>query len=483
MKSLTFSHLSNFTAARYLSEALFAIRGFILAHLLGPLTFGLWTEMRLFLTLLQFIRLGTNEAFVRDYPYHVGQGTPEIAEKIKHATTGFNFLTGAAVFITGALLLLARYYSNAIENSSIWFLWLLIFFLNQIYWLVQSQLQAAKLFLKTCKLLAGFSLISTIGGIISALLFGLSGFLCTLIVSYALIIISVLGFSIKQLKPSFDMVLIRQLIRSGFPIMAANALLILLLNIDKVLIWWLLPSKDLGIYSIQSHLTNFILLAPGSMAIVLFPTVMEKLGETKNPESISAYLTQPTLLLAHLACPVLGVMYFALHLPIRWLAPEYMAAIWPGQILILASFFVIVSRMPAAILVSLNKQNLLMMISFLSVAFTSVTSYFAIDFGKGIAGVAGCSAFGFFIYTFLITLLACREINLSTEKITKLFIKVTFPLLVTLLFIGVIDSYIPQNYSDWLFDVIQTTFKCLIFLIPIGCILLICRCKNRILNY
>jgi len=482
MKSLLVSHLSHFTAVRYLSEALFAVRGFILAHILGPLTFGLWTEMRLFLTLLQFIRLGTNEAFVRDYPYHVGQGTPEIGERIKQATNGFNFLTGVAVSITGAFLLLSGEYSNTIENSFSWLLWLVVFFLNQIYWLVQSQLQAAKLFLETCKLLAGFSLISTIGGIIFAFLYGLSGFLCTLIASYALIISFVLGFSIKQLKPSLDMVLIHQLIRSGFPIMAANALLIFLLNIDKLIIWWLLPSKDLGIYSIQSHVTNFILLAPGSIALLLFPTVMEKLGETKKPESISVYLTQPTLLLAYMACPVLGVMYFALHLPIRWLVPDYLAAIRPGQILILASFFVIVGRMPAAILVSLKKQNLLMTISFLPVVATSVTSYFAIDSGKGIVGVAGCSALGFFIYSFLVTLLACHEINLSTKKITRLFIKIAVPLLVTLLSIGMIDNYIPSNYSDWPSDAIQTTYKCLLLLIPTGGILLIYRLNNSMLH-
>jgi O-antigen/teichoic acid export membrane protein len=478
IKAAAFRHVSQLTAARYVSEGLFAVRGFVLAHLLGPLTFGLWTEMRLSLTFLQFIRLGTNEAFMRDYPYHLGAGTTEFAEKIKQVVSGFNLAAGAAVVLSGWAYLGVRHYSEPLPDLPSWALWLFVFFLSQIYWLVQSQLQAAKRFLETSKLLAGFSMLSTAGGLLAAFYCGLLGFLGMLAVSYGLIIALVLGFSIRHLKSSWDLPLIGRLIQSGFPIMAANALFILLLNMDKILIWLFMQSRDLGIYAIQSYLTNFIILAPGSVAMVLFPSVMERLGETKRPESISGFLTKPTLLLAHLACPALGVMYFGLHLPIRWLAPEYVSAILPGQILILASFFVVVARMPAAILVSLRKQNWLMSASLLSVALSGWAGYLAIQAGKGLAGVAGCSALGFFFYSGLITLMACRQIKLPFKSIMNFLLGTAVPPLAALLSLALLERLIPSNPADWLSDSVQTVFKCLLFLIPTGAVLLVYRARN-----
>ncbi|MDZ7580395.1 MAG: oligosaccharide flippase family protein [Deltaproteobacteria bacterium] len=282
MESVTFRHISLFTAARYISEALFAVRGFMLAQLLGPLTFSLWTEMRLSLTFLQFVRLGTNEAFMRDYPYYLGVGTREIADKIKQAASAFNLVTGILIVIAGLLYLVVRNNSYPFPEVYYWGLWLAIFFLNQIYWLVQSQLQAAKLFFEACKLLSGFSLLSTFGGILAAFYFGLVGFLSMLVVSYALIIAFVMGFSIKYLRSSWDITLIGRLIRSGFPIMAANALFILLLNVDKILIWGLMSSRDLGVYAIQSYLTNFIILAPGSNGYGAFSSVDGKAWRDKK---------------------------------------------------------------------------------------------------------------------------------------------------------------------------------------------------------
>ncbi len=50
-KTKVLPQISFFSVARYLAEALFAVRGFLLTKILGPAFFGIWIEMKLALML------------------------------------------------------------------------------------------------------------------------------------------------------------------------------------------------------------------------------------------------------------------------------------------------------------------------------------------------------------------------------------------------------------------------------------------------
>ena len=482
MNASTVKQISLFTISRYLSEGLFAVRGFFLASLLSPFTFAIWTQMRLVITFLQFIRLGTNEALVRDYPYHKGRGSQETAKNIADVVSGFNLLTAAAAVLIVGLYFLLDQSITSLPEKHLWYLWLLVFFLNQIYWFLQCKLQATQQFIKVGKMIVGFSLLSTAGGLSCAYLYGFAGFLIALIFSYLGMILYVSGADPKEFKPSWDTVSALKLIRTGFPIMASGALFILLLNVDKIIIWIFMQRQDLGIYAIQSYITNFIMLAPGAVAMVLFPSMMEQVGKANSYESIEHYLTHPTLILAYYACPILAALFFLLPLPIQWLLPQYVPAIQPGQILIIASFFVIVARMPIAIMVSLNKQNRLMLISLVAVLFTATADWFLLKSGFGISGVAAGSALGFTLYASATISFAFRCLRLSTKKLLKFLLTLIAPFLMMVAGIAVLDRFFPSNSATWYADMTQAVIRVLMFFIPSGFLLLLFSHRLKFLN-
>ena len=163
-------------------------------------------------------------------------------------------------------------------------------------------------------MIVGFALLSTAGGLLCAYLYGFVGFLIALSFSYLCMILYVSGANPREIKPSWDTVWHLKLIRTGFPIMASGALFILLLNVDKIIIWIFMQRQDLGIYAIQSYITNFIMLAPGAVAMVLFPSMMEQIGKSNSYDSIENYLTHPTLDFGLLRLPGSGGLVFFIAL-------------------------------------------------------------------------------------------------------------------------------------------------------------------------
>lgn len=462
------SHISLFSIAQYLSEALFLIRGFLLARIFGPAFFGIWTEMKLALLFLQHARLGTNEAMVREVPYALGRGDAERANNIKNIVFRFNLLSAA---FTGAGIFLFIILNRKIWNSDLrnpWGFFVLIFFISQIYWCINLKLQAEKRFDRISWMILGFALCSTVVGTLCAGLFSLTGFLIGLAFSYAVIVIYA-GQDLPPLTGNGGSIpLLHELIKTGFPIMMSGALLILLWNVDKLIIWLLMSKEDLGIYAVQSYISNMVMLVPGAVSMVLYPRLMESFGKNQTPSKLERYLTQPTLIMSYLACPLIGILFMTLHLPIKWLLPKYLLAIVPGQILILAFFFMIIARMPATMLVSLNKQNLLLLLTGVSILIGAAADYILIRTGKGIIGVASGTFLSFVVYSVLTTAASLRAIKIPMKR-SFFFLSLTVsPYAVVLFLLVVIFRLIPENHTGWGSDIIFTSIRCVMVTLPMG---------------
>jgi len=462
------SHISYFSAARYLSEALLVIRGLILARILGPVIFGIWTQMKLVLLLIQYSHLGSHDAMVREVPYFLGMGNHEHATDIKQTVFGFNLLSSAltAIVLVGILLVSQRVLSSNI--NILWVVFACIFFVSQIYWFFHLKLQAETEFALLSKMLFGFAFCSTVAGSLSAYYYGLGGFLLVLGLSYLLMVGYVVASHSPIPKPSWNPRLLRKLIRTGYPIMFSGALLILLWNVDKLVIWILMTKRDLGIYALISYIANTLMLLPGVVSAVLYPRVMEIYGNKENPSLLEKYLTQPTLIMSYLGCPLLGVFFLALHLPIRWILPEYALAIPPGQILILAFFFMIIARMPATILISLNRQNLLLVLTAISVLVGAIADFILIKLGYGIIGVALGTSLSFALYSSLTMISSLRTLKISRRKSISFLSMVGVPYIAVLFLLAITFGFFPVANVGWVYDCFATSAKCMVLLALMG---------------
>ena len=88
-----------FSLANYLSELFFFLRGFCLARILGPETFGVWAQMKLALIGSRHASMGANDAMQREVPYLAGKGRWRTADDVQAAAAGTNIVMSAVVSV------------------------------------------------------------------------------------------------------------------------------------------------------------------------------------------------------------------------------------------------------------------------------------------------------------------------------------------------------------------------------------------------
>ena len=116
-----------------------------------------------------------------------------------------------------------------------------------------------------------------------------------------------------------------------------------------------------------------------------------------------------------------------IHLPIRWLLPKYDAAIEPGMILVLATFFPIVSSVPATVLVSLGAQRRVVAIRAFAAAVAATAIFSMIAAGRGFAGVAVGTSLGFAVQALLMLAASTRATGLPRGRAVGFGIRMLLP--------------------------------------------------------
>ncbi len=110
----------------------------------------------------------------------------------------------------------------------------------------------------------------------------LEGVFIAKILSPAVVILIILPYYIKYLKPGFDFFNLRELIKYSFPIMLAAVAGTLLNQSNRFVLGYLGSPDDVGLYSLASNicgLLNFFVIAPFALA---FSVISWKKHETEN---------------------------------------------------------------------------------------------------------------------------------------------------------------------------------------------------------
>jgi len=456
-----FAHFSYYSVGRYLSEFCLLVRGFLLAGILGPALFGVWTKIKIALLLLHYGQLGVHEAMLREVPFAVGKKRADEAETIERNVLGFDLFVAAVISlgIAAAVVLISG--SPVAALRSPWLLVAAIFGASQLYWYVHLKLRAEKRFASVSRTMIGFAAASTLLGITAAHLFGLAGFLVALGLAYVLAILLASPGAAPLPRPAWSEAVLRRLIGIGFPIMASGGLATLLWNVDKIAIWGLLPRESLGVYALPSYLVISLTLFPEAVAAVLYPRLMEQLGGTSDGETAARYLVRPTLLIAYLCAPLLGALFLGLHVPVRWLLPKYVEGIVPGQILIGFLFFMAIARIPQIVLVSLNRQRLLLTLTGIAVLGTCAAVVPLLLAGHGLVGAASGMAGGYVLYSVLLLAAALRLARLSRRDLRSFLGELLLAYAATAVAVALVGKVSPAAPSSFAADLVATTLQCL----------------------
>ena len=379
------------SAASYTSNALRLVRGLALAKILGPGAFGVWTAMRLTESLSQFLPLGSRSGVLQLASAADGKGEVSRAANLRSTAAGMSASVGCAIAaVAGA----AAFLFAGDETKTAWLVFAVVILGSHIFNFGQVNLRSQR-----CFKLAGFNqvllaFLTTIAAIFATRRFGLEGFLIFYALAYFAVFLIMLQRRSAFPVPSLDAATGRDLIHAGFPIMAGQALGLLLWNTDKLLLWWLASTQALGIYAIQASFSSIVLLMPNAIAAVLHPHLRREIGRRSDASVVQPYLTVGSELLALVAAPVVCAAFLALHLPIHWWLTEYTDAVPPGRILMLAAYFSMVGAVPATVLISLSRQRQLCVIRVIALVAGSLTGIIAITTGFGLVGLACATSLG-----------------------------------------------------------------------------------------
>ncbi len=420
----TLQSISWLSVAVYLSEAFYFVRGTILAALIGPQAFGIWSSMGIVVRFLPYAPLGSLQGVLQLAPKADGAGDTATADRYRSTAVTLSLM--AAILVVIAVVVFS-FVGVAPGNFYLWLVFGIALLPMQIHDIQVFMLRSQERFLAVGATKFGLSASTLLLGVFAAWRFGLLGFLVAVGCSYVLVTFLTTRLAQVPPRPLLERAKARQLVTTGSTILVAEILLTLLQNVDKVLVMILLGSHALGLYAIPAYVVHAALLMPQVVATVLYLRLMTTLGNTPSPEAAWPYLERATIVLAYVSCPALAFFSLVLHLPIEWWLPDYVGAIAPGRALILVAFLPIVAALPATVLISLDAQKRLSAIRALAVIVSIVCITAAIQYDGELVTVALATAPGFALLALATLFSALKKSGLPLRRRVQVLLAVFTP--------------------------------------------------------
>jgi len=398
----------------YLSQALYMVRGFIIAHVLGPSTYGVWSIFRTVFNSAPFLGFGAQEAMVREVPFSMGKGKEEETPVIIQTSLSWNVLLVVSVSVIAFILsftpIIREYYAE-IRLAG------LVFVLNGIHLFMQPKFKSEKKIILLSKYLLSYAVLNFVFGLTFLFFLEIQGLLLGMITSQLILLAFLISKGHLSLNLSLDGFVLRRLLGIGFPIMIISSLFYLMRNIDKFIVISLLGKKIGGYYALAAFISSVVRHISYSTSSVLLPRVMYTYGKTRNIKDLEMYYTLPMTIFAGFVPVILGFIYINVGAVVNLFLPKYLPSIPALQILIVGLFFTTIWGPPTNMLIALNKQKMFMYITAAVLAGGAFLEVVAIQTGFGMTGAAIAASSMFFFASVTANILALLLLKDNARQI------------------------------------------------------------------
>ena len=379
---------SVFSGSVYISQAMFFIRGFLNARILGPGMYGLWSGLNIILNYSAYARLGSLNAMNREIPYQNGRRSAEDMDRTRNAAfticLATSFIFSLAVIAAGLLLRYRISLNEVIGFITIAF----IAFILSIFEFYQTSVIALKKFTLISKANVVFAVLSVALTLVLVQRFNIYG-VYAVAALIPLLNLSYLWFKEPcRVKLYFDLKEMSSLIKIGLPLGAINFLDATVINIPSIIVLALLGKAGLGYYSVAILATRFLTYFPNSVHRTFEPYIYQRYGETHDISDLKKYLFKPVQVMALLFPVILGAYYTAVIFFIRHFLTKYTAAIQPFLIISIGIFFISFAPTSNAFITAMNKQRFLIPVYLAGIAIASLSSIVFINMGYGVTAPA-----------------------------------------------------------------------------------------------
>jgi O-antigen/teichoic acid export membrane protein len=318
-------------AARAVVELLIGARGILLAALLGPAVFGVWSLIRLCQQYLIVVGLGTGRGLEVEASAHrrgADGGLNATAERFAAASAGFQLLGYGAFSVlaaVGAVLTDDPTWRAILAGLAVSTL------VERLYFQGGTFLRAQATIPEFATIELGHAALQLVLTVALAWLWGLSGAVAGLALAYAGGLAMMHGRVPMRIGWSWPMT--RAMMRIGLPVTLAGLMQTLVGSLDRLVVAAFVSVEALGQYAFAVSVTSIGAAAGLVVRTAVFPDVYHA-ARHGDPGAWMDDMERMLLALSWILSLVLAAMALAVGPVIRHLLPEYVMAIGPARIFI-----------------------------------------------------------------------------------------------------------------------------------------------------
>lgn len=418
------------SASNYASQGILMLRGFIIAHVLGPSLYGLWSLLRACFSSGIVLGLGSTSAMLRQVPWNEGRGRSDENPILKQSCLTWLILVSGLIPPTVFVLTLTGHISSyqvELRLAS------LVFVLYMIRMFVSSKLTSERNIILLSKMNIVYAVLNGVFGISLVFIWEINGLLIGMVLAMVIMFLHLIRRNHLSLRLTLDLPVLFRLMTIGFPILILSMTFLLIQNVDKLIVFFMLGTVHAGYFGLASFMTELIAHIPGALSVVLLPRIMRRLGQDNDRKQVEKYFTKPIWTLSCFMPVLLGLIHINLDIPIVYLLPEYLPSVEILRIFVLGLFFFSIWGLARNLLVSFDKQSQLLMAVLCFLALGAIVDITVIKMGFGINGVAIASLVVFSLITVGANTYVLLCLKKSGREILVFLVKINSPFFYMLL--------------------------------------------------
>lgn len=376
-----------YAATRGTTEGLRSIRGLLLAIVLGPRAFGIWTLFRIFMRYTPLAGLGAQRGLELEIVQGRALGDAEALERSSLAartTLGWIIATALATSV-------AALAASFIVTDETWRIALRAVSLGVVLeelWVYATTYLRALRELRRYALLeianASLHLVAAVG---LARLFGLRGAIAGFVIGALASLWTVRNCA--PFRPTLANEPLRRLLNIGIPLALSSALTVALGTADRLVVAAYGGAATLGLYAFGVSIAGLAASLAWIIRTVIFPDVYGSARVAGATPAMREHLDRTVLPFANLFPPILGALALAME-PIMAIAlPRYLPAAAAARIFIFSAAAGGITTLGAIGVVAVGKQRMLPILSAVALCINLACSMTALHFGAGLSLVAG----------------------------------------------------------------------------------------------
>lgn len=440
------TEVGRYAFTSFLAHSVSVVAAVLSRKLLGPFQMGIWATLQVVLTYASHSALGTTFATLREIPFFEGKGDRAKATHIRNVVITFSLST--SLLVAAGIIFLTLLMQPRLKSQIFYGLFFVsaMVILERVNNLLITILRAYKEFALAAKQMFLSALINLVLIIVLTYRFQLFGFLMASCLSFIFNIAYILSHYHLELRWSFDIGQIRQLISYGFILMLIAFTSSILLTIDRVMIVKMLGFEALGLYTIAVLTWGYVYTFPNAVAIIFIPNFQERFGQNEQVKDLKSYVSKSVSGLSNSVPFFLGLAWFLAPGVIEVVLPKFSGGIGALKYLVLGAFFAALYQPFEHFMIAIRKPLAVLPIGAVTVLLAVMFNWLAIRGGYGIVGVAVATSsialFKFTLVYFVASqhLFSAREMWINYIKVIGQFVYL-FTILWFLQGISFIDTH------------------------------------------